>query len=269
MAPDEPVIVPSQSLHLPRILCLHGGGTNARIFRAQCRSLVNHLRTEYRFVFAQAPFASNCGSDVLAVYSQWGPFRRWLRWRREHPEIAPQDAVAAVDGSLSAAIRDDDCAGYTGEWIAILGFSQGAKVAASLLYRQQTRGFQDDPLPRFRFGILLAGQGPLVSLDVDSGAIGCSGLPDAGQITDMRFANGVIWRGKGTGNILRTPTLHVHGLRDPGLERHLVLFEDFCDSETRKVVEWDGDHRVPLKYKDVSLVAEKISELARKTGLDF
>ncbi|KAF7165711.1 hypothetical protein CNMCM5623_009811 [Aspergillus felis] len=266
MTPDEPVIVPNPTpLHLPRILCLHGGGTNARIFRAQCRALVNHLRTEYRFVFAQAPFASNCGSDVLAVYSQWGPFRRWLRWRREHPEIAPQDAVAAIDESLLAAIRDDNRAGYTGEWIAILGFSQGAKVAASLLYRQQARGFEDDPLPRFRFGVLLAGQGPLVSLDADSEGTHCSGLPDAGQITDMTFANGVIWRGEGKGNILRTPTLHVHGLRDPGLERHQVLFEDFCDRRTARVVQWDGDHRVPLKLKDVLLVTEKIRELARET----
>ncbi|GFF54223.1 ovarian cancer-associated gene 2 protein homolog [Aspergillus udagawae] len=265
MAPDKPVIVSNPTLHLPRILCLHGGGTNARIFRAQCRALVNHLRTEYRFVFAQAPFASNCGSDVLAVYSQWGPFRRWLRWRREHPEIAPQDAVAAIDESLSTAIHDDDRAGYTGEWIAILGFSQGAKVAASLLYRQQMRGFENDPLPRFRFGVLLAGQAPLVLLDVDSGVTGYCGLPDAAQITDMTFANGAIWRGAGKGDILCTPTLHVHGLRDPGLERHRVLFEDFCARETARVVQWDGDHRVPLKLKDVALVAEKIRELARET----
>jgi hypothetical protein len=173
--------------------------------------------------------------------------------------------VAAIDESLSAAIHDDDRAGFTGEWIAILGFSQGAKVAASLLYRQQTRGFENDPFPRFRFGVLLAGQGPLVSLDVDPEVTGCSGLPDAAQITDMRFANEAIWRREGKGAILFTPTLHVHGLRDPGLERHRVLFEDFCARETARVVQWDGDHRVPLKLKDVSLVAEKIRELTRET----
>jgi hypothetical protein len=37
------------------------------------------LDSEFRFVFAKAAFLSDAGSDVLSMYSQWGPFRRWLR----------------------------------------------------------------------------------------------------------------------------------------------------------------------------------------------
>ena len=87
----------SSTLHLPRILCLHGGGTNARIFRAQCRALITQLESEYRLVFAQAPFDSHAGPDVLSVYSQWGPFRRWLRWRAEDMLIRPKDAVSEIN----------------------------------------------------------------------------------------------------------------------------------------------------------------------------
>ncbi|EAW12048.1 uncharacterized protein ACLA_008080 [Aspergillus clavatus NRRL 1] len=267
-SPEKSLLVHDASLHLPRILCLHGGGTNARIFRAQCRALTNHTRDEYRFVFAEAPFPSNSGSDVLAVYSQWGPFRRWLRWRREHPDIMPQDAVAAINESLLAAIRTDDRSGATGEWIGILGFSQGAKVAASLLYQQQTRPSERNALPRFRFGVLLAGQGPLVSLEVDPEVIRSSGMPDAGQITDASLENEAVWWGRAKGNVLRTPTLHVHGLRDPGLERHRLLFEEFCHAKTRRVLQWDGDHRVPIKLKDVLQVIQQIRELARETDVD-
>ncbi|KAH1600297.1 hypothetical protein KXW91_008005 [Aspergillus fumigatus] len=44
------------TLHLPRLLCLHGGGTNARIFRMQCRVLEKHLGRTFRLVYAQGPF---------------------------------------------------------------------------------------------------------------------------------------------------------------------------------------------------------------------
>ncbi|MCJ1294401.1 hypothetical protein MMC34_005959 [Xylographa carneopallida] len=252
--------------HLPRILCLHGGGTNARIFRAQCRGLVAQLKSEYRLVFAQAPFASQAGSDVLSVYSQWGPFRRWLRWRPEDPTIRAEDAVKELDQWLAAAIRQDDMMGATGEWVALLGFSQGAKVSASLLYRQQVREElfgKDQAGPNFRFGVLFAGRAPLISLDPDLKL--SPALPDASQITDIKDSGRQVFLHKG--HMLRIPTLHVHGLRDDGRDLHRQLLEHYCDRYTRRLVEWDGDHRLPLKFKDVALVVRQIRELARETGI--
>lgn len=49
------------TLHLPRILCLHGGGTNAKIFHAQCRVLRAELKGIFRLCFAEAPFPSKPG----------------------------------------------------------------------------------------------------------------------------------------------------------------------------------------------------------------
>ncbi|KAJ5724468.1 hypothetical protein N7493_006196 [Penicillium malachiteum] len=256
------------TIHLPRILCLHGGGTNARIFRAQCRGLIAELKSEYRLVFAEAPFSSQAGSDVLSVYSQWGPFRRWLRWRPEHPVISPEDAVQEIDRCLEQAMRQDDLAGATGEWIGLLGFSQGAKVSASLLYRQQSWEQLFGTRPEgvnLRFGILLAGQAPFISMDSD--LILDPPLPDASQITDLKDIERELYYGKG--HVLQIPTLHVHGLRDKGLDHHRKLFEDFCAPQTRRLIEWDGDHRVPLKLRDVSLVAYRIRELAKETGTSY
>ncbi|KFX89969.1 hypothetical protein V495_02056 [Pseudogymnoascus sp. VKM F-4514 (FW-929)] len=267
-------------LGLPRILCLHGGGTNDRIFRAQCRALINHLRHEFRLVFAQAPFDSEAGPDVLSVYNEWGPFRRWLCWHSEHRKLRPQDACRALDQSLDDAMRYDNETGATGDWVAVLGFSQGAKIAASLLYRQQvyeetrrlvigttsghaTQNLQPPDRPKFRFGILLAGSAPLVSLDPNMTL--SHPLPDATSIRNPREEDSGGVPEEGGGNVLRIPTIHVHGVLDPGLTFHRKLFEHFCHPATRRLVEWDGAHRVPLKNNDVLSVVHQIRKLAKET----
>ena len=252
------------TLHLPRILCLHGGGTNAKIFRAQCRGLATQLKSDFRLVYAEAPFASQAGPDVMSVYSKWGPFKRWLRWRPEHPEISAEDTVRDIDLSLESAMSQDDEIGASGELVALLGFSQGAKMCASLLYRQQllaqTLG-RDFAGPTFRFGVLLAGRAPLISLTSDITLN--PPLPDASQITDVKGYDRPTLHNQG--HVLRIPTIHVHGTRDQGLNLHRQLFEDFCESDSKRLIEWNGDHRVPLKFNDVSLVARHVRELARLT----
>ncbi|KXJ86440.1 hypothetical protein Micbo1qcDRAFT_168476, partial [Microdochium bolleyi] len=93
----------------PRILCLHGGGTNARIFRAQCRALSRSLAPHFRLVYADAPFLSDDpGPDVLSVYAGCGPFKRWLRWKPEQPApSSDEEAVAAIDDALGDAMAAD------------------------------------------------------------------------------------------------------------------------------------------------------------------
>ena len=266
-------------LGLPRILCLHGGGTNALIFRAQCRALIKQLRHEFRLVFAQAPFDSEAGPDVLSVYSEWGPFRRWLCWPSEHRKLRSQDACSALDQSLDDAIRNDNETGATGDWVAVLGFSQGATIAASLLYRQQvyeetrlvvgttsahaTQKLQPPDQPKFRFGILLAGSAPLVSLDPNMTL--SHSLLDAASTRNSREVDSGRVPGDRGGNVLRIPTIHVHGLLDPGLTRHRKLFQHFCHPATRRLIEWDGAHRVPLKQDDVLSVVHQIRKLAKET----
>lgn len=251
--------ISDSTLDLPRILCLHGGGTNATIFKAQCRALRAQTHSEFRFVFVQGPFDSNAGSDVLSVYSEWGPFKRWLRWRPHHPELQAEDIVNEIDMALEDAIQQDDACGATGEWIALLGFSQGAKVSASLLYRQQVREAMGLPpiTARFRFGVLMAGSAPLVALDPSLEH--CSGLPDASQLTDRQI------RRVYPSRKLHIPTLHVHGLRDKGKDLHRRLYKDHTSAESRHLVEWDGDHRLPLKSRDVAMVVAQIRRLARET----
>lgn len=259
-----------QTLHLPRILCLHGGGTNARIFKAQCRKLIAHLSADFRLVFAEAAYASQAGPDVMSVYSTWGPFKRWLRWLPIHPEVRPEEVVEELDLSLKTAMTEDDALGATGEFVGLLGFSQGAKVCASILYRQQESRDEcqsRNRLYNFRFGILFAGRAPLICLSPEA-PIGIS-LPDASQITDVKEFTRPDPDVHNTSHVLRIPTLHVHGKQDPGLHLHRQLFEQFCDPLTRRLVVWDGNHRLPLKFSDVAPIIHELRELVEESNSFF
>ncbi|PKY02823.1 hypothetical protein P168DRAFT_320363 [Aspergillus campestris IBT 28561] len=127
----------SATLHLPRILCLHGGGTNAHIFRMQCRVLNRKLRPYFRLVFAEAALPARPGPDVTVAYKFYGPFKAWLRIRDEDPVLEAHHIVNKIESTLEAARVADYCRGATGEWVGLLGFSQGAHLAASILANQQ------------------------------------------------------------------------------------------------------------------------------------
>ncbi|KAL0930004.1 citrinin biosynthesis oxidoreductase [Colletotrichum truncatum] len=245
------------TIHLPRILCLHGGGTNAFIFRMQCRVLEKRLKRSFRLVYAQAPFISvEPGPDVTSVYKDCGPFRVWRRDHRMPGVWTSEDVAAGIETALALAMAADDAKGATGEWVGILGFSQGANVAASILYRQQSYG-----VTSFRFAVLFAGRGPLVWLMPE--------LPQPHGLIDAAtpFTHPApAWITLGsTEHILRLPTIHVHGLKDPGLDRHRDLLRDYCDPLQATLLEWEGGHRMPIKSKDVEVVVQQIMKAAWET----
>ncbi|KAF4981375.1 hypothetical protein FZEAL_2805 [Fusarium zealandicum] len=246
------------SLHLPRILCLHGGGVNAEVFKLQCRGIITRLKSTFRFVFMQAPFLSAPHPAIVSVYGDMGPFRRWLRWQPDHPEIEPEAAAEEIRYQCRWTMEDDP---GTGEWVGILGFSQGAKIAASLLWTQQQVTAQlgaEESLTHFKFGIIMAGRGPVVMLDYR--------VQQPRHVADAATLSSDFddWPETNEGDhVLSIPSLHVHGLQDPGIEQHQMLVEEYCKTGTTRLVEWDGGHRIPIKTHDVGAVAGQILELAR------
>ncbi|KAH7120213.1 serine hydrolase FSH [Dactylonectria estremocensis] len=247
----------AQHLHRPRILCLHGGGVNAAIFEVQCRAVIAQLRASFRLVFVEGPFLSAPHPSVVAVYGDHGPFRRWLRWLPEHPDIDAESAAAEIRYSCRRAMDDDP---GDGEWVGILGFSQGAKIAASVLWTQQQAGTEAET--DFKFGVLMAGRGPFVALD--PGLNPPRHVVDAAQLSSA-FAD---WPKTSAGpHALAIPTLHVHGTRDPGLELHRILRDKYCAPGTARLIEWDGGHRIPIKPHDVDALVQGILDLARDAGV--
>lgn len=261
---------------LPRILCLHGGGVNAAIFEAQSRSLIRHLETSFHLVWADAPFFCDPHPDIIEVYGPYAPFRRWLRALPEHAEIDAKTCVEEIGYALRTAMENDSQKGATGEWVGLMGFSQGSKVCASILLEQQAReaqaercgelavavGFTSIPNLHWRFGILLAGSAPLINLNPE--ILTSPALIGAGDVLSEKF-----WVGRKMDKeaVVRIPTLHVHGLADAGLHLHRKLLYEYCSEESTRLVEWEGTHRVPLKSSDVVRVVRAIYDTAEKTGI--
>ena len=113
------------------------------------------LRTPSDLYSPTLPTLAKPRPDVTSVYADWGPFRSWMKPQpgaancpfftpphRAHDVLMPvhegdpNKVIKDINGSLIAAIRADDEAGATGGWVGLLGFSQGAKLAASLLLRE-------------------------------------------------------------------------------------------------------------------------------------
>lgn len=260
---------PDPSLHLPRILCLHGGGSNAQIFRIQCRTIIAKLGDRFRFCFVDGPFVCSAGPDITLVYANYGPFRRWLRWLPSHAPIDATVASEKILDCINTTMEEDDALGATGPWVAVLGFSQGAKLGATLLLRQQmkehipwTSGTDNTS---FKFGVLMAGRGPLVKLDdyFESTPF----IHDASEAT-LESQPGENTNGDTT-HIIRMPTLHVHGLKDEGIRFHRLLMKSYFDSKEARLMEWDGNHRIPFKSSDVEVIVQHVLEMAKMTGVEI
>lgn len=252
------------TLDLPRILCLHGGGVNAKVFRQQSRGLIKQLKSHFRLVFADGPFFCKPGPGIVPVYENHGPFRRWMRWLPEQPECDARTAAKRIDRQIKQAMDEDDEQGATGEWVGLLGFSQGAKLAASMLFMQQKRAEllgENMAGSNFRFAVIMAGRAPLVTFDTQ--LVMSPGLADLAEISVESPEEGL---GGKRDHLLRLPTVHVHGRQDQGLHLHRRLLDQYCEPGSARLVEWDGNHRIPFKPKDVALIVDQILDVSRETG---
>ncbi|KAI9167842.1 Esterase LovG [Paramyrothecium foliicola] len=249
----------SSALHLPRILCLHGGGVNAEVFELQCRGIIARLRPYFRLVFVDAPFPCSPHKAIVNVFGDQGPFYRWLPWLSDHSEIDADVAAERILEAYQAGMRRDSAEhGATGPWVGVLGFSQGAKIAASLLWCQERAAAQGlVPLTSFRFGIIMAGSGPVLRLDRRLDPVRHIGEP--GRLA-LSYDD---WPADGRGeHAIAAPTLYVLGLLDPDVDAHRRLLRLYAKPGTVRLVEWEGDHRLPIKTPDVTAVVDRILEMA-------
>ncbi|KAJ5617640.1 hypothetical protein N7537_002754 [Penicillium hordei] len=76
-------------------------------------------------------------TDVTAAYKDYGPFKAWLRVHAQDSILNGYEIAGGIKDSLFAAQLEDDKCGAIKEWVGLLGFSQGANLAASILANQQ------------------------------------------------------------------------------------------------------------------------------------
>lgn len=206
---------------LPSILCLHGGGTNSTIFNIQTIRLQRALSSNFNFVFLDGPFPGPPGPGVLPVFESCGPFRRWTK--------SPADNnLPEETRTLIASVCEET------EFVGVLGFSQGAKLAAGLLLEQQVRGRKG-----FRFGVLLMGVSPPI----------VSGLSDEEKRTRITV-----------------PSVVVLGKEDPWREEGRRLYDEFWERGKVSLLELEIGHRLPILEAETKMIVDEILRLYRETG---
>lgn len=241
---DSTVGMKSGDSHLPRILCLHGGGTSQLIFSFQTRKLINALKSDFRLVFVDAPLDSGPGPGVVPIFETAGPFHRWL---------ATNDAEEEqVRSTLQRELRKEDGAPFVG----VLGFSQGARIATGLLQEQE---HTPAAAPHLFFGVLLNGVYPPVRQPTNPSTV----LP--------RYTGSAPgpWSPEHEACVHR-PSVHVHGRSDEYVERSRLLARCY-DPSTAIVMEFDNGHHLPLVDDDNRKIAAEIvriyHEERRKHGV--
>ncbi|CAL3962596.1 unnamed protein product [Diplocarpon coronariae] len=214
----------------PAILCLHGSGTNSTIFNIQTIRLQRSLSSSFDFIFLDAPFEAPPGPGVMPVFDGCGPFFRWTAPGSEEMPPETRDLIA------SALSRPDK------NIVGILGFSQGAKLAAGVCLEQQisaAKTAEAKPRGSVRFGVFLNGTSP--------------------PITSMLSA-------EEKGTLIRVPSVHVIGLQDEWREESERLWAGSFEESTAKKLEFDVGHRLPTAEGDTALIVGEISRLYRETS---
>ena len=219
--------------HLPRILCLHGRGTSGLIFSFQCRNITHALRDHFRLVFIDAPFGCGPGPGVVPIFEEAGPFYEWT----------PKNAAEGerVRSLLHRKLREENGAPVVG----VLGFSQGARVAAGLLHERQQNAAV---APDLSFGVIVNGGYPPLR-QVSNSSMLLPGLSEAHRVEWE-------WNDQHEGCI-HLPSVHVHATRDSMLASSRTLARCF-DPTTATIMEYDNAHHLPVSPVHITAITAEI-----------
>ena len=183
-------------------------------------------------MFLDGPFEGPAGPGVMPTFEGCGPYHRWT-----NPGIdgMPDETRALIEEVVSEQ-----------EFVGVLGFSQGAKLAAGLLLEQQLEEKSGEAengevgrRSKFNFGVLCMGVNPpLTSLPL--GLVGAE--------------------------IITIPTLHLIGNEDPWRDAGKKLYNEHFDHEQSKLFLFDVGHRLPTEEADTKRVVDEIRRLHRETS---
>jgi len=251
-----------------RVLCLHGQGTSAEIFKSQTVALRNKLPPTYTFTFLDGPFHCTPAPGIKVLFES-GTYTWW-----------PKPTINAIRGAHDYIL---DHISQHGPYDILMGFSQGCALIGSLLL-YHARETPHEPLP-FRAAMFLCGGLPFqvledLGLPVSERAYAINEetvrllKARAGALTQLAANPEQITFGTGlwddvTGLVhdpevmpeeedcfgldfsiiprtvrIKIPTVHVFGGKDPRWPASMQLAY-FCEKERRTMWDHGGGHDIP------------------------
>ncbi|KAH8588577.1 serine hydrolase-domain-containing protein [Bisporella sp. PMI_857] len=187
-----------------RFLCLHGKGTNCEIMKLQTRALREKLPPsfEYEFIDGEEDSLPPKGMDLIYP----GPYLQYA---------SCAEAVERTLAYLEEVIQED------GPYDGIIGFSQGAAVAARLILKHQ----EEDPfgVQPFKLAVFLCSAGLFYT---DSTKEYEEHMETASKIG------------------IHMPTVHLIGDSDPHKPFGLGLIK-LCSKGVSRIINYDMGHEIP------------------------
>ncbi|KAK3060500.1 hypothetical protein LTS18_008407 [Coniosporium uncinatum] len=270
---------------MPRVLCLHGSGSNATIFSSQTFAVRRLLPKDYEFIYVDGPF--RCDPDPAITFP--GPYYCWYNTPTSVKFAAAHRAVARI-------IEEK------GPFDFVMGFSQGGAVAGSVIVHYALANPTAPPL--FQGAIFLCSTIPF-SIDIDHGLdvreyfgipvdkpvrTGCPTEMPEHLVTDPYFlmqqgsiaktvdgysakeaerikASDVFFQiiHRSTDDVcLNIPTAHCFGKRDRWIG-HSKDLADLCREDSRSVFEHGGGHEVPKnEAESIARTIQRMFEHVRR-----
>ncbi|GLA19454.1 hypothetical protein AnigIFM62618_007565 [Aspergillus niger] len=249
------------------ILCLHGGFGSAQNFQVQLHPLVSTYQslypdTTFHYINGGHPATPPPGSED---YFGPPPHYRFI----EYDGIGRSDDVmerirqlprgATAEDTMRVLTHEHemmsaDCVREALQRLlgildehpeidGVLGFSEGATVAATLLLEEERLVQEEGRKRRLKYGVFIAGWPPL-RIDGDR-VTGCL----ADETEDM----------------IEVPTCHIIGANDPYVDGTMALY-GVCDPDTAIMFDHGKGHTIP---RDVATMKEatEVIEQTRRRGI--
>ncbi|KAJ5171130.1 Serine hydrolase FSH [Penicillium coprophilum] len=204
-----------------RFLCLHGGGTNGEIFEIQIGGLRQILeKNGHDFKFMNGKMDAKVEEELEGIVD--GPFYNHYT-RGSSPGSSIHEAF---DHTKSFITKE-------GPFDVVIGFSQGAALAASLLIHQ-SKNYPAEP-SLFRAAVFICGAAPWDSTGLEQIA------PQAGTYPIV------------------IPTANIVGKADALFPESVRLYE-LCDPTKATFYDHGSKHMVPFDMKNTEEMIRVIEE---------
>ncbi|KAJ5887510.1 hypothetical protein N7495_007551 [Penicillium taxi] len=209
-----------------KFLCLHGASTNDQIFEIQTGGLRQQLeKAGHTFTFINGKLDAKVEEELEGVVD--GPFF----------DHYPRDPILPGSQLTEAFDHTNHLIAEQGPFDAVLGFSQGAALAASLIAHHNE--LHPGAAPLFRVAVFLCGANPWAT----------SGLERMSRV------NGAY--------PITIPTAHVVGALDHVYPQSMQLYA-LCEPAKAAFYDHGSKHMVPFDMKNTDEIVRVIEETIAK-----
>lgn len=236
--------------------------------KIQCSPIQRALKSTLEFVYFDAPFPRSAGPGILPGFKDDGPFKTWFKTGEEGKELSDGSGYDYYEhDGIERVLKMMKAKGEAHEWVGVLGFSQGTRVAGGLLLNQQRRVEAGEKMELdLKFGVLcMGGAAPMQSKSLHGS---CRDVERKEALLTLLCVGSLeeIYGISSTTELdteerIFVPTLHLHGLKDVNLNNGRKQLAMFYEPGTTRLLEINYHHAMPWEKSDVAQFSEMLKTL--------